>query len=154
MTKLKTTCNIRKSQYKLILSSATDRNATISQLVNLLLKRALSKHELKVLTSKTVLYQSRLLNAGDSWHCFPVILEDGVYERCLDLRNVNKVSVSLFLSLAIDLYLKSVITDIEIKRSYNYSNYYKVLFIKEGDYCQIIHTWGEQRLEKGKNKKT
>ncbi len=139
---IKTSLNLKKSQVKKLIAVAKYNNTTISEIINCLANIALKRSNYKTKILRTTAYQENLSNC-DTWHCQHVSFNGDIYEKCLDMRKFFKISVSLFISSAIDLYLKKLMKDkMSLKDSDNYTGQYIVFFSKFGDFSQITILWG------------
>ncbi len=141
---IKTSLNLQQSQADKIIELSRKLNITISSILNSLTQFALQNHRYKTRLRHAVSYQQNPSD-NNSWYCLHVTFSDDTYEKCLDVRKFCKISVSSFLSSAIDLYLDIVIKNIiNGKRSDNYLNNYSVSYIKNNDSIEIIIKWGKE----------
>lgn len=139
----KTTINIKQSYTDEIHSISSRFNVTFSYIINVLIKKALKKHSFTSRLLSKVAYQKRLTNdTNDYWRCQSVSFQPDIYEKCLDLRNVSKISVSFFISSAFRSFIDEVIKELEMGiDSDNYSANYVIFQSSSDGYNIITHIW-------------
>ncbi len=108
--KIDTTINIRKEIYKRIDEASKECSVSRSELVSLLLKRAMRDRKTDKNRFSRVTYQKRDENA--EWKRPHVMLEPDVYEKSIDMRKLYKMSVSFILTVAYNRYFDSVIDEL------------------------------------------
>mgnify|MGYP001613237077 CR=1 FL=1 len=132
---IESTINISISNKKLLKRYANKFEISVSQLIVFLLNQYLCKQKGRYKTFSRIKYQK--LKVGEEWTRVHVWFSADFYEKCLDLRNFHKFSLSAILSQAIDLYLDSI-TPVK------YDNYNKcyIFFSAISDECSMfIKTW-------------
>ena len=117
---ISTTINIRKDLLVRMIRKKKKLEISLNSLVDLLLKKALNWNKNSVRTFISIKYQPYNKELG--FHKLHVNLDQVLYERCLDLRKLYKLSVSYILALCIKLYLELLSND--IAESYVTDNYH------------------------------
>lgn len=149
---LKTTINIKLSQVDKIIFLAQQYNISLSCIINHLTKIAFKNLSYERCFMQKVRYQDRILNSNNKWRCQSVSFQDDVYERCLDMKKLYKLSVSRFIAEAIDKYLNQLIDELNQKIcSDNYSPNYIIIHSKLDYYNHITIIWdmiGKEKLKK------
>lgn len=84
-----------------------------------LLMRIMRDHDRLRGNFQTVKYQSD--DVRENWHCFHIRFKSDEYEFFIDLRKVCKCSVSLLVSLAVDLFMDELLYKKTMKK--NVDNY-------------------------------
>ncbi len=105
--KIDTTLNVKTEVLERIDSVASRFSITRSRVVSLLCKQLLSRHRTDKNRFSRVKYQKRDKNA--SWKRPHVVMDYDLYEKCIDLRKLNKMSVSYLVTVAVTLFLDELI---------------------------------------------
>ena len=88
----------------------------------------------------TVTYQGGLNQKNDSWHCFHIVFDDFMYEKCHDFKRVFKITVSKLFSLAIEFLLNKQVKEVMM---YNYTRNFIILHKRYKDLCLTITICGK-----------
>ncbi len=105
--KIDTTVNMRKEVLQRIDAAAGYCSVSRSRLVSLLLERMIRGINTDKNRFSRVKYQKRDKNA--TWKRPHVVLEYDLYEKCIDMRKLSKMSVSYCVLVAFTLYLDAVV---------------------------------------------
>jgi len=116
-----TTVNIRNDLLDKMISTKQELNISLNKIVRLLLSKALNWRNKSIKTFKSIKYQTKEEDIG--WHKLHISLDGALYERCLDMRKLYKLSVSYILSICIKLYLD--ILNQELEKEQETDNYHK-----------------------------
>jgi hypothetical protein len=108
--KIQTTANIDKMIYGRICDSAEQCGVSSNLLVHVLLKIMIKEKPLSFRFNRRVEYQER--RGRDQWKCFHLEMSEAVYESCLDMRKLMKLSVSYLLSYAVMVYMERAVREI------------------------------------------
>ncbi len=109
--KIDTTVNMKRVVLERIDSSAKMCSISRSKLITLLLKRMMAVKNTDKNRFSRVKYQKRDKN-GD-WKRPHVMLDYDVYEKNIDMRKLNKMSVSYIITIAYKRYFDSVIDELK-----------------------------------------
>ncbi len=104
--KIDTTINIKKEILERIDSACNDYSISRSMLVSLLLKSMIKAQRTDKNRFSRVKYQKRDKNA--QWKRPHVVLEYDLYEKCIDMRKLAKMSVSYIVSISFNLFLNEI----------------------------------------------
>ncbi|MBN1533926.1 MAG: hypothetical protein JXA20_14750 [Spirochaetes bacterium] len=104
-----------------------------SDVVIRLLRMSLKRSSLRARYSMTVEYQKR--SASGRWQCLHVSIRPREYEYFTDIRKFCKMSVSLFISCAVDEYMKNM-NEYKIMDNYLFLNHMLVV-----ETIQNVTTW-------------
>lgn len=139
---IKTTFNIKLSQVMKINQVLACVDYSKSYIINTLFKKVFKSNSFKIHFLQSVKYQESI-DDNDKWkHCH-VSLDGDVYEKCLDMRKLFKLSVSFIISYAIDRYLDELLEELNKEDiSDNYSPNYILLYTKCEFHTQISLIWG------------
>ena len=121
---IETTVNIDYNSYSKLDESAKRNNLKLKDIIHVLFKLLLIERPLGMPNFQRVRYQERI--EGRRWKIFHLLLLEGSYESCLDLRKLNKMSVSALLGIAIELYLDRAIEALTDSND-NYTENYIIL---------------------------
>lgn len=139
---IKTTFNIKLSQAARISQISTQIGYSKSKIINLLFRKVFKSNTFKIRFLQSIQYQKQIVD-NNRWKHFHVSLEGVVYEKCLDMRKVFKLSGSLIISDAIDKLLDELIDDINKGNAGdNYSSNYLIFYTKAEYFTQITLVWG------------
>jgi hypothetical protein len=108
--KIRTTANIDRKITGRICEAAELCGISIHQLVHVLFKIMIREKPLKFRFNRSVEYQQR--RNKDQWKCFHIELSEAVYESCMDMRKLMKLSVSFLLNYAVEEYLDRAVAEI------------------------------------------
>ncbi len=146
-----TTIYIKKEYRNRLNSASAVLGISRSKVVELLIDMFIYKNEFSPKMFETVQYQEK--GDKDAWSTIHAWFEPSVYENCLDIRKIYKISVSFMIAFAIDNYLDkwlrtgSPVTDNYVSGSRDY------LFVEQN--CEGIRHfstfWGcpkQEYLEK------
>ena len=106
---METTINIKIEILDMITRAARAKGISRSEMIVLIMKKAMDEVNGPIRYGKPVRYQKRE-KKGD-WHTFHIRLREDDYEYLTDLRKLLKMSVSSILAYAVKKYLKSLDTD-------------------------------------------
>ncbi len=109
--KIDTTINIRKQVLKRIDAACVEYSVSRSRFVSLLLLRFMKEKATDKNRFSRVKYQKRDTKA--SWKRPHVMLESDLYEKCLDMRKLFKMSVSFIVAVAFTCYFDSVVYELK-----------------------------------------
>lgn len=127
---IKTTYNIKENSIQELSDTAVRLNISRNELITRLFALYRNREDTKIVIHKSVKYQ--LSDDTCNFKKLHVKLESGVYETCLDMRKVFKLSVSFILSYAIEKYLDRLIEElIQGTSSDNYT--YCYIFLRDFD---------------------
>ena len=126
-----TTINIRSDLLKKILQKKETGNVSLNKIVSKLLRKALSWPKNKLKTFIRIKYQDKIEDDELYYHKLHISLYEELYEKCLDMRKLYKLSVSFILAKCIEFYLHKLSTT-EIENTDNYHSNY-LIFTKEED---------------------
>ncbi len=141
---IETTINIRREVLEKIRDAASSANKSKSEIISILLVMFSKGCSQKAIMFSTVRYQQSIYQS--SFHRLHVVIKHDIYEKCLDMRKLLKMSVSYILACAVERYLKEIIKssneikDKEITDNY-YSNYTFISKYYNGVYSYTIY-WG------------
>jgi len=105
-----TSIYITKENFKALEIQRDSCGMSINKIVSRLLKKALDKKRIKPRLFKSVEYQKKMYET-QKFKTIHVDLDNKLYEQCLDLRKVLKMSVSLILALSISENLENFFAD-------------------------------------------
>jgi len=137
---IQTTINLNTPSLLLINSAARISGKTRSNIIILLMRRIMIDQRNLVRNNRSIQYQEVL--PKESWHRLHITLYSSDYECFLDLRKFCKRSVSLLISLAIDLYLNELI-DLLLRGTDNY--HFQNYIIISGEVKGVVYWkiyWG------------
>jgi hypothetical protein len=135
--KIRTTANIDRKIAGRICEAAEICGISTHQLVHVLLKIMIKEKPLSFRFNRSVEYQSR--RNKDQWKCFHLELSEAVYESCMDMRKLMKLSVSFLLNYVVEVYLERAVAEImDGSASDNYPDIY-VIFTHHSPY-KSTHT--------------
>lgn len=118
-----TTVNIRDDLLTRMKTRKQELNISLNKIVNFLLLKALNWRKKSIKTFKSIKYQVKYENI--SWHKLHISMDNALYERCLDMRKLYKLSVSYILAICIKMYLDILSKKIIMaKGTDNYHNCY------------------------------
>ncbi|MCP4134776.1 MAG: hypothetical protein GY754_27625 [bacterium] len=107
MDLIDTTINISLINFEKLESAAESLKIARSRLVELLVRRVMEEEPFDLIMFKRVKYQVR--DEDDSWYRCHVKFDSSIYENCLDLRKVYKLSVSAIIAFAINNFLDDLL---------------------------------------------
>jgi predicted small secreted protein len=113
-----TTVNLDLSLLQELSATAGRIKISKSELVSRLIIMFMKKNNMKIRMFQRVIYQERKLES--SWHRLHINIKPQVYEYCLDLRKLYKMSVSNIIAYALKNFLFGVEADIKTGRTDNY----------------------------------
>ena len=120
-----TTININIDLLNRIKNASAVLNVSRSELVSFLVKKVMRKKKFPVKMCSRVRYQDR--KNPIIWRRVHVYLFPDLYECCLDLRKVLKMSVSYVIAWSVSEYLEEIIEEFlgrDNKKSDNYRSSY------------------------------
>ncbi len=109
--KVDTTINIRKEILERIDDAAIDFSVSRSRLISLLIKKKLRAINTDKNRFSRVKYQPRDKKA--QWKRPHVYLETDLYEKCIDMRKLLKLSVSYIILVAYNQYFHIVLEELQ-----------------------------------------
>jgi hypothetical protein len=127
---MKTTINIHVDILNKITYAAQLKGVSCSEVIVILIKKVMDEWDNEARLSQLVQYQER--SSPDTWHPFHINWKPDMYEYCLDLKKVRKMSVSLILAYAVKKYLKILLKKGNLSDNYHYQNYIIAREIIEG----------------------
>ncbi len=89
-----TTINIRSDLLEKILQKKETGNISLNKIVSNLLRGALSWPKNKLQTFISIKYQDKIEDDELYYHKLHIALSEELYEKCLDMRKLYKLSVS------------------------------------------------------------
>ncbi|MCP4137576.1 MAG: hypothetical protein GY754_41800 [bacterium] len=149
-----TTFNITLENFELLQSSAKTMGIARSRLVELLIQKVMEKDPFDYKMFGTVKYQLSPLedepavSGAEPWYHCHVVFDSSVYENCLDLRKVHKLSVSAIIAFAINNYLDDLLLSKDPKGDVD--KYPHNYIFSEGKYDGIktfVMFWGVPNQE-------
>lgn len=139
---IKTTINIKSSQVMKLKSISAKLNISMSSIINNLVKMTFKVHEYKNQIFTSIKYQNKIIDSIDVWKCQPVSFTVDVYEKCLDLKKLYKLSCSRIIAESIDKYLDNLTFKIkEENTSDNNNSNYIVFHSRSGNFNYITQLW-------------
>ena len=126
-----TTINIRSDLLKKILQKKVTGNISLNKIVSNLLRKALNWPKNKMKTFISIKYQDKIKDDELYYHKLHISLYEELYEKCLDMRKLYKLSVSFILAKCIEVYLHKL-SIAEVKNTDNYHANY-IIFTTEED---------------------
>jgi len=108
---IETSANLDATTYERIIAAAEENNIHVRHIIHILFKRMLLDIPLKNKVFSRVKYQERI--RGRKWKLFRLRLSESMYEGCIDMRKLHKMSVSFILDVAVDLYLDRAIAELK-----------------------------------------
>jgi hypothetical protein len=106
---IETTVCLHRENRKIIDQAAARTGLSLKQIISLLIRESLP-FDKKNFSFSRIRYQPR--KEESDWGRFHLNLCESDYELLLDVRKVRKISVSLFLAEAIELFLEKVVQKI------------------------------------------
>ena len=116
-----TTINIRKDLLSKMISMKKKYSKSLNEIAGLLLAKALKWNKKSVKSFRSVRYQTKNRDIG--FHKLHVTLDLAMYERCLDMRKLYKMSVSYILSACIQKYITLMLNE-KHRQTDNYHDSY------------------------------
>lgn len=139
---LKTTLNIRLSKAEKIYLISQKFDLSISFILNTLFKMIFESHKFEAKFYKKIMYQDKIIDNSDRWKRLPISFQEDVYEKCLDMKKIFRLSSSFLLSEAIDKYLDKLLIELKLKKnSDNYTNNYLIYLTRDGYFNHITILW-------------
>lgn len=126
---LETTININIDILNKIVRASRMGEISCSELIVLLIKKAMNDINNPARIGRLVRYQER--RKADEWHALHVQLRMDDYEYLLDLRKLLKMSVSLILACAVKKYLDKM-TSCNLTDNYQHKNYIVIRELIDG----------------------
>ena len=120
MYNIKTTININKELLKDIAKVSHARGKSRSEIIIMLLKNIMDKESNRANIHRSIKYQKR--DDKKNWHRFHICLKGNVYEYCLDLKKILKMSLSHIVAHAAKKYLKNLLYE-KNTDNYLFKNY-------------------------------
>ncbi len=137
---IETTINIKKAVLKKIDSIAEEYHVSRSKLVSLLLKQVMKEQTTDKNRFSQVKYQRRDKKA--SWKRPHIMLNQDIYEKCLDLRKISKKSVSYLVLIAYNAHLERVIEKLKnVGDTDNYLSQYICIGKRIGSIYSYVIFW-------------
>ncbi len=138
--KIDTTLNVKRVVLMNIDDASAECSTSRSHLISLLLKRLLKKNTTDKNRFSRVKYQKRDKKAG--WKRPHVFLDYDLYEKCIDMRKVNKMSVSYLVFIAYTLYFDTVVDELRNgEETDNNLRQYIFIWKKHGDVFSYTVFW-------------
>lgn len=135
-----TTINIGADILERLSSAATGRGVSRKVMISALINFSSQRLGRDYLSRVSVQYQER--RPAGEWHKLHVVLRRDEYDFFVDMRKVFRVSVSLFIAMAVELYLDEMITWMDGSTdNYRYRNY-AIIKIPVGDITCWLLCWG------------
>ncbi len=116
---IKSSVNINTVKLSLLENFSKDNELSVNEVVSLLLRKILEDGKYSEKKFRAVKYQK--IDPDKNWNTLTVYFEDVDYEFFTDMRKFFKESVSLLLSKAIDLFLDTILSEVE-EILLNYAN--------------------------------
>ena len=108
---IKSSVNINIGKLSLLENFSEANELSINEVVALLLRKILEDGNYSARKFRAVKYQE--VDPDKNWNTLTVYFEDVDYEFFTDMRKFFKESVSLLLSKAIDLFLETILSEVE-----------------------------------------
>ncbi len=108
---IKTSVNINIEKLSLLEKFSEVNDLSVNEVISILLRKILEDGNYVAKKFCTVKYQD--VDPDNNWDTVTVYFEDVDYEFFTDMRKFFKESVSLLLSKAIDLFLDTILSEIE-----------------------------------------
>ena len=105
---IETTINVRSDLLEKILEKRDTDMTNLNSIIEYLLKKAMAWSRKKLVSFKSVQYQKKAVDSVFYYHRLHIALPEDLYEKCLDMRKLYKMSVSLILATCIEHYLHEV----------------------------------------------
>ena len=122
---METTLNMRADISAKIMLAALSKGISRSELVVILVKRAMDDISNPGHMGKMVQYQKRRKMV--EWHTFHLALREDEYEYFQDMRRLMKMSLSLIVAYAVEKYLNMLLK----RHNTDNNRYYNYLLVKE-----------------------
>ncbi len=135
-----TTINIRSDLLEKILQKKETGNISLNKIVSNLLRKALNWPKNKMKTFMSIKYQNKIEDNELYYHKLHISLYEELYEKCLDMRKLYKLSVSFILAKCIEFYLDKLST-VEVKNTDNYHANYIIFTTEEGGVYSFTVLW-------------
>ncbi len=116
---IKSSININSEKLSLLENFSEINKLSVNEVVTLLLRKILEDGNYTAKKFRAVKYQD--IDPDKNWDTLTVYYEDVDYEFFTDMRKFFKESVSLLLSKAIDLFLDTILSNVE-EILLNYAN--------------------------------
>jgi len=116
---IKSSVNINIDKLSLLENFSEGNELSVNEVVALLLRKILEDGKYSARKFRAVKYQE--VDPDKNWDTLTVYFEDVDYEFFTDMRKFFKESVSLLLSKAIDLFLDTILSEVE-EILLNYAN--------------------------------
>ena len=116
---IKSSVNINIGKLSLLENFSEANELSVNKVVALLLRKILEDGKYSARKFRAVKYQD--VDPDKNWDTLTVYFEDVDYEFFTDMRKFFKESVSLILSKAIDLFLDTILSEVE-EILLNYAN--------------------------------
>ncbi len=148
--KIDTTINIKRLVLERIDEAASDSGVTRSLLISLLLKRMVQVRGTDKNRFSRVKYQKRDPKAG--WKRPHVMLDYDLYEKCIDMRKLSKMSVSFLVQVSFNMFFEKVVDELNkgVRTDNNLRNYI-CIGKRYGEVCSYTVFWDfppEEELKK------
>ena len=147
---LETTVYISEDNLLKLENKKEESGLSINQIIICLFRREIGSEIRKPRLMQTVSYQEREFDK-QIFRRFHISLDDDLYEKCLDLRKVFKMSVSYILALCIDKYLDDI--DSDKLDTDNYPKIYMFFPEKDGFFKAYIIYWDKPKKKTTQNLK-
>ncbi len=147
---IETTINIRSDLLEKILLKKDTNRISLNTIADNLLRKAMSWSKNKLAVFKSVKYQDRIEDNELYYHKLHIALSEDLYEKCLDMRKLYKLSVSFILAKCIEFYLHKLSMP-EVKNTDNYHTNY-IIFTSEEDGIYSFTVFWEIDTEKFRQK--
>jgi hypothetical protein len=135
-----TTINIGTDIASRLKAAAADRGVSRREMISALLNYSSRRMRGESVSRVCVRYQER--RPSGEWHRLHVVLRRDEYDFFVDLRKVFRMSVSLFIAMAIELYLDEMIAGmVGCTDNYRYRNY-AMIKVPVGDITCWLLCWG------------
>ena len=116
---IKSSVNINIEKLSLLENFSEDNELSVNEIISLLLRKIMEDGKYSAKKFGAVKYQD--IDPDKNWEILTVYFEDVDYEFFTDMRKFFKESVSLILSKAIDLFLDTILSEVE-ELLLNYAN--------------------------------
>jgi len=138
---IETTVNIRDDLLEKLNISSGKMNISRSGLISVLLLRYMDSHRAGDRVFQRLKYQSR--DTGCPLSPASLCLREDFYERWCDVRKAFKLSASLVVALAVELYLDKIINEYYLEdQPFNNGNMYVIESYYDGSVNSYYISWG------------
>ncbi len=137
---INTTYNLKKKYYNRIESASEYLHISKSDITILLMNKIFKHYKNRYMQFSRIRYQKR--DKDNQWQELHASIPDEMYEKSQDMKKVLKMSISFYLSEAVERFLNIVIDEYFSKASDNYcASYVSIIKEIDGIYIHMV-MWG------------